>query len=90
MINYSNTVDFKSFSNLIGKDSNGNAIDDFDELLASKFVHSLISNALTDDGVLDYLALKINDVQTTITFTKEILEFDPSVMDGSLVKGIRT
>ncbi len=86
LIDWSIQVDFNSFANLVGQNVNNNVYDDFDELLVSKVVHSLISNALTNSNVIDYLVSKANEIQTTFTATSDLFAFDPSVMNGTLVK----
>lgn len=86
LINWSILVDFNTFANLVGRNDNANLYDDFDELFVSKFVHSLVSNLLTDSNVKSYLVSKVNEIQETIVVDESFLTFDSSVMNGQLVK----
>ncbi|MBE0701503.1 MAG: hypothetical protein IH571_07430, partial [Acholeplasmataceae bacterium] len=78
LIDFSSHINGYTFYQLVQND-------DFDGLFESAIVHSLLSNVLTNVYIRIFAVDYINDLQSYIKVTRSLIEFDPSVMNGSLI-----
>ncbi|MDI6452695.1 hypothetical protein [Peloplasma aerotolerans] len=60
--------------------------DTFDEIFDSYILHSLISNALTNEDVQQLGITKANNAQEIVELANDFLAVDPILMDGDLFK----
>ena len=56
------------------------------DLLASKILHSIISNALTNDNIQSFGVTKVNSIQEILVLPDDFFAVDPVLMDGDLFK----
>jgi siroheme synthase len=56
------------------------------DLLASKILHSFISNALTNENVQQFGVDKVNGIQTILVLPNDFFAVDPVLLDGDLFK----
>jgi hypothetical protein len=78
-IDFSNTVGINTFYQMVLNDT-------FSELFDSYIIHSLISNALTNEDVQAFGVSKVNNAQAIVTLDNDFLSIDPILMDGDLFK----